>query len=100
LATIALLRHAPGMPSHSHHAAPRELCVSCLCAYAPPKSSLCERCESELYPNSGAGLAQRIEKRSAGSDRRKRSVPVAVNLREIDRRGLLEAVAEADLLGH
>jgi hypothetical protein len=36
--------------------------------------------------------ARLLENRRADSDRRKHTVPVAVNLREIDRRGFLEAV--------
>lgn len=77
---------SPGQcPAH------RELCVSCLSAYAPAKSSLCARCESELYPHA-ARPAVVLENRRPGNDRRKRTVPVVVNLREIDRRGFLEAV--------
>jgi hypothetical protein len=101
LALFALLRHAAGMPSHTHHAAPRELCSCCHAAYAPAKSSLCQRCESELYPGAGPGSRVHLTgDRRAGSDRRRDNVPVAVNLREIDRRGFLEVLEEEDLLGH
>jgi hypothetical protein len=87
------------MPSHSHHVAHHDLCICCHGAYAPAKSSLCERCESEIYPGVGATAAgQHPDDRRAGTDRRKRAVPVAVNLREIDRRGFLEIIAEEDLV--
>jgi hypothetical protein len=77
------------MPSSTHRFVRPELCVCCHSAYVPAKSSLCSRCESELYPN--AAPPARTEQRT-GTDRRKHDVPVAVNLREIDRRGFLDAV--------
>jgi len=91
-----MLRHASGMPSHSHHAAHRELCISCHSTYVPAKSSLCERCESELYPRSATPSEPLPEQRRLGSDLRKHTVPVAVNLREIDRSGFLEVVEASE----
>jgi hypothetical protein len=82
------------MPSHRHHVTHRELCISCLSAYAPAKSPLCPSCESDLYPRAASPSERLPENRRAGSDRRKHTIPVAVNLREIDRRGFLEAVEQ------